>query len=112
MRRSRVVTCCQAVTDEEERRVRSLLSRRNVLKASAGLTVAGISGLASRLAGRLGFPVAAAGMGRRVLTEDLRLNAGELAAGTVNGTRVAGGRHGSGRAGGGRRGTATVPGSG
>ena len=72
--------------------MRSLLSRRNVLKASAGLTVAGISGLASRLAGRLGFPVAAASTGRRVLTEDLRLNAGELAAGTVNGTRVAGGR--------------------
>ncbi|MEE8346218.1 MAG: N-acetylmuramoyl-L-alanine amidase, partial [Dehalococcoidia bacterium] len=70
----------------------SLLSRRNVLKASMGLAVAGLSGVAGRLAGRLGLPMAASGAGRRVLTEDLRLNAGELAAGSSSGTKVAGGR--------------------
>ncbi|TET98872.1 MAG: hypothetical protein E3J29_03230, partial [Dehalococcoidia bacterium] len=67
-------------------------SRRNFLRASVGLAMAGLSGLASRWAGRLGLARAVADTGQVVLTEDLRLGAAELAGGALTGTKLQGGR--------------------
>lgn len=64
-------------------------SRRNFLKGSLGL--AAIS-LVDRWAGRLWAPRAAADTGRVVMTEHLRLRAGELAGGRLAGVRIGDGR--------------------
>jgi len=64
-------------------------SRRNFLKGSLGL--AAIS-LVDRWTGRLWAPRAAADTGQVVMTEHLRLRAGELAGGRLAGVRVGDGR--------------------
>ena len=52
----------------------------------------GRSDLASRWAGRLGLSRAVADTGQVVRTQNLRLDTGELAGGSLRGARVAGGR--------------------
>ena len=73
------------------KRPRRALSRRNFLRASAGVAAAGLLG---RWAGRLWTPGAVAQTGQVVLLEDLPLAAGDLAAGsfvssTLQGSRLA-----------------------
>lgn len=67
----------------------SQFSRRNFLKASAALAVVGLAG---RWASRPWLPQARAATGQVVLTEELRLGAGELAAGRLSGAKMQDGK--------------------
>ena len=74
---------------EDKLRVLPGFSRRNFLRASVGLAMTSLSDLASHWAGRLGLSRAVADTGQVVRTQDLRLDARELAGGSQSGTRVA-----------------------